>query len=98
MDQVLTHVTSAGVSEAAYEEAAKEFAESEFVFRTASIASNQCVEQNCSDLRVHTSVTTRWNAGVELNVPDCENFFATESEKFCSSPLMVQLIFFEKSH
>jgi hypothetical protein len=44
------------------------------------------------------SDTTRWSPGVELNVPTCEIFLAQDANIFCSSPRMVQLNFFERSH
>jgi hypothetical protein len=42
--------------------------------------------------------TTRRTAALERNDPVEANSFAVETDNFSSSPLMVQLIFFERSH
>jgi hypothetical protein len=49
-------------------------------------------------LPVHTSDTTRSIPALERNDPVRANSFAVETDNFSSSPLMVQLIFFERSH
>jgi hypothetical protein len=56
------------------------------------------MEQDCDGLSVHAFDTTRWSEGVERNVPECKIFFAIEGKRFSSSPHMVQLNIFEKSH
>jgi hypothetical protein len=57
-----------------------------------------CIEQDCDALRIHTSDTTRSIPALERNALVEANSFAAETDNFSSSPLMVQLIFFERSH
>jgi hypothetical protein len=94
--EVLTQVTPSGVSDAAYNEVLKEFTPERAGIFNCSHRGDQCMEQSCDGVSLHAADTTRRSASVERNVPACANFFAVEADNFCSSPLMVQLNFFER--
>jgi hypothetical protein len=96
--EALTRVTSAGVTNECYQNSAKEFNESKLAFLTAAIRLDQWIEQDRDGLSLHTSDTTRLSGGVGRNVLARAIFFAMASDNFCSSPLMVHFIFFERSH
>jgi len=82
--------------------AQREFDESGRAFLTSAgtsaVTPYQRVESNCEVVSLHTSDTTRRTAALERNDPVEANSFAVETDNFSSSPLMVQLNFFERSH
>jgi len=74
-----------------------EFDESELAFLTSAIASINA-RNRIARSSLRTFDTTRRTAALERNDPVEANSFAVETDNFSSSPLMVQLNFFERSH